>query len=365
MAKISVDLVISAIGQYLDTYLQRNFVELNAIDDIKISDNQVEVSLVLGYPIDSIRQELSRKIAFLIEEAVNISDVKVRIESRINTLLPQHQLLHTLKEIKNIVAISSSKGGVGKSTTAVNLALALAQEGASVGILDADIYGPSQPMMLGVSKGTKPAIQENKYFVPIVRYGIKSMSIGYLLHDDSALAWRGPMASGALTQMLTQTLWGDLDYLVIDLPPGTGDIQLSLSQQAPISGSVVITTPQKIALQDVQKGIAMFKKVDIPVLGIIENMSIHLCQNCGHEEYIFGSGGGEKLATDCGTRLLGSLPLVSQIGKHADNGVPIVAGDPEGTISQIYGALARNVAAQLWSHYSTKIPAPEIILSND
>lgn len=365
MAKISIDLVMNAIGQYLDPYLERNFVELNAIDDIKIGDKQVEINLVLGYPIDGIRQELSRKIASLIEEAISISDVKVRIESRINTLLTQQQQLHTLKEVKNIVAISSSKGGVGKSTTAVNLAVALAQEGASVGILDADIYGPSQPMMLGVSKGTKPAIQENKYFVPIERYGIKSMSIGYLLHDDSALAWRGPMASGALTQMLTQTLWADIDYLVIDLPPGTGDIQLSLSQQAPISGSVVVTTPQEIALQDVQKGIAMFKKVDIPVLGIIENMSIHLCQNCGHKETIFGSGGGEKLATSCGTKLLGSLPLVSQIGKHADNGVPIVEGDPEGTISQSYRALARNIAAQLWNQYLTKRPTPKITLSDD
>lgn len=266
----------------------------------------------------------------------------------------------TMKDVKHIIAVASGKGGVGKSTTSVNLALALAKQGAKVGMVDADVYGPSLPMMLGVSDGTRPEVFEQKFFVPVEAQGIKSMSMGYLATEQTPMVWRGPMASGALLQILTQTLWGELDYLVVDMPPGTGDIQLTLAQKAQLSGAVIVTTPQDIALLDARKAIEMFRKVNIPILGIVENMAVHSCSQCGHQEHIFGEGGGERVAAEYGTEVLGALPLSLDIREQADSGKPSVMSDPNGTAATAYGQIASKVAAILADKAS---PAgPEIVI---
>lgn len=253
----------------------------------------------------------------------------------------------TLGQVKHIIAVASGKGGVGKSTTAVNLALALAAESARVGILDADIYGPSQPLMLGIAANQRPRVVEQKFFAPVEARGLKSMSMGYLATEQTPMVWRGPMASGALTQMLTQTLWGELDYLVVDMPPGTGDIQLTLAQAASLSGAVIVTTPQDIALLDARKGIEMFQKVKIPVLGIVENMSMHICSNCGHGEPVFGDGGGAKVAAEYQAEFLGALPLELSIRQLTDAGRPPVAAEPDGAVARRYREIARKVMAGL------------------
>ncbi len=252
-----------------------------------------------------------------------------------------------LAQVKHIIAVASGKGGVGKSTTAVNLVLALVAEGLKAGILDADIYGPSQPMMLGVAEGTQPKVVNGNAFLPVEAHGIKSMSIGYLVTEKTPMVWRGPMAGSALVQMLTQTLWGELDVLVVDMPPGTGDIQLTLAQKARVAGAVIVTTPQDIALLDARKGIEMFRKVEIPVLGIVENMALHICSSCGHSDAIFGEGGGQRVAQEYGTTLLGSLPLDRRIREEGDSGRPVVVGAPQGEIAAAYGVIARNLIAAL------------------
>lgn len=272
----------------------------------------------------------------------------------------QDVLQDTLKDVKHIIAVASGKGGVGKSTTSVNLALALAKQGAKVGMVDADVYGPSLPMMLGVSDGTRPEVFEQKFFVPVEAQGIKSMSMGYLATEQTPMVWRGPMASGALLQILTQTMWGDLDYLVVDMPPGTGDIQLTLAQKAQLSGAVIVTTPQDIALLDARKAIEMFRKVNIPILGIVENMAVHSCSQCGHQEHIFGEGGGERVAAEYGTEVLGSLPLSLEIREQADSGKPSVMSDPNGAAATAYGQIASKVAAILVDKASPG--GPEIVI---
>tara|TARA_R110001592_G_scaffold363341_1_gene684486 strand:- start:111261 stop:112091 length:831 start_codon:yes stop_codon:yes gene_type:complete len=265
-----------------------------------------------------------------------------------------------LAGIKHIIAVASGKGGVGKSTTSVNLALALAQQGNNVGIVDADIYGPSLQMMLGVAEGTRPDIVEQKFFVPVEALGVKSMSMGYLVTEQTPVVWRGPMATGALMQLLNQTLWGELDYLVVDMPPGTGDIQLTLAQQAKLSGAVIVTTPQDIALLDARKAIEMFHKVNIPVLGVVENMAVHSCSQCGHQEHIFGEGGGQKVASEYKTEVLGALPLSLDIRQQADAGKPSVISHPEGAAAKAYGQIASKVAALLAGQSSPG--GPEIII---
>ncbi len=268
-----------------------------------------------------------------------------------------------MQEIKHIIAVASGKGGVGKSTTAVNLALALSANGAEVGLLDADIYGPSQQIMLGIAEGTRPQQKDGKWLLPVEAHGLRTMSMGYLVTEKTPMVWRGPMAGGALQQMLEQTLWGELDYLVIDMPPGTGDIQLTLSQKASVAGAVIVTTPQDIALLDARKGIEMFAKVGIPVLGVVENMAVHICSQCGHSEHIFGAAGGERIATEYGVPLLGSLPLSLAIRESTDGGQPSVVADPEAAESVVYRQVAERVAAALAG--SGPRSGPEIVISND
>ncbi len=273
------------------------------------------------------------------------------------------QKLENLAGVKKIVAISSGKGGVGKSTVTANLAAALSVQGLRVGVLDADIYGPSQAMMFGVPAGTRPKTAEEKYFIPVVAHGIQTMSISYLIDEDTPMVWRGPMVSSALQQLLMQTQWDDLDLLLIDMPPGTGDIQLTLSQKVPVDGAIVVTTPQDIALLDAKKGIEMFRKVDIPVLGIIENMSVHVCSNCGHVDPIFGEGGGDKMAEQYQTKLLGQLPLAMPIRVQADSGTPIVLAEPESEYANLYQRVAAVVSEVLANH--TQAEAPFINIMDD
>lgn len=270
-----------------------------------------------------------------------------------------------MQNIKNIVAVASGKGGVGKSTTTVNLALAMAAEGYRVGILDADIYGPSMGTMLGVAQSTRPEPSGENAMRPVVAHGLEVMSIAFLIDDSQPMVWRGPMASGALQQLITQTHWSDLDYLFVDMPPGTGDIQLTISQKVPVSGAVIVTTPQDIALLDARKGIEMFRKVDIPVLGIVENMSVHICSNCGHTEAIFGSGGGEELSRTYEAPLVGQLPLKLAIREAVDSGKPTLVADPQGAESEIYRSIVRQLAEGLKARGEQKTAMPNISISTD
>lgn len=270
-----------------------------------------------------------------------------------------------MNAIKHIIAVASGKGGVGKSTTAVNLALALKARGHSVGLLDADIYGPSQQVMLGVAEGTRPEQKDGQYLIPVMAHGLKTMSMGYLVTDRTPMVWRGPMAGGALAQMLEQTLWGELDYLVIDMPPGTGDIQLTLSQKAKVAGAVIVTTPQDIALMDAKKGIEMFRKVDIPILGVVENMAVHICSECGHAEHIFGADGGQRIAGEYGVALLGSLPLSLAIREQTDSGLPTVLADPESAATATYLEIADAIDVALAAAGQADQGFPAINISDD
>jgi len=271
-----------------------------------------------------------------------------------------------MNEIKHIIAVASGKGGVGKSTTAVNLALALKALGKRVGLLDADIYGPSQQLMLGVAPDVRPEQQGGQYLLPVLAHGLKTMTMGYLVTERTPMVWRGPMAGGALAQMLEQTLWGELDYLVIDMPPGTGDIQLTLSQKATLSGAVIVTTPQDIALLDAQKGVEMFRKVDVPILGIIENMAVHICSECGHREHIFGARGGERIAADYGVPLLASLPLALSIREQTDAGNPTVIAEPDSPVTALYLEAAAAVESAVAAQGEDAVRHfPEITISDD
>jgi ATP-binding protein involved in chromosome partitioning len=285
-----------------------------------------------------------------------VSNVSVEIATRIVSHAVQRGV-QLLPKVKNVIAIASGKGGVGKSTTTANLALALAAEGASVGILDADIYGPSQPMMMGISG--RPESVDGQTMEPMENYGVQVMSIGFLVDDDQAMIWRGPMATQALDQLLRQTNWRELDYLLVDMPPGTGDIALTLSQRVPLTGAVIVTTPQDIALLDAKKGLKMFEKVGVPILGVVENMAIYHCPNCGHSEHIFGADGGRRMATEYGVDYLGGLPLTLSIREQADSGRPSVVADPDGEIAATYRAVARQIAVKVAlkaKDFSAKFP---------
>jgi ATP-binding protein involved in chromosome partitioning len=330
---MNIDEVKKILAEVIDIHTGESIAKnLDSVD----GDN---IKLTLNYPAASYH-------SVLIDEIVSkIPNAKVEIATKINTYTTQAGV-EKLPEVKNIIAVASGKGGVGKSTTAVNLALALQAEGAKVAILDADIYGPSQPRMLGV-KDIKPETSGEGKLLPVLGCGMQSMSIGYLVDEENPMIWRGPMVTQALEQMLRDTLWRKVDYMVIDLPPGTGDIQLTMSQKIPVSGSVVVTTPQDIALIDAKKGLKMFEKVNIPILGIVENMSMHICSNCGHEEEIFGVGGGKAMAEEAGAAFLGALPLEKDIRLNVDNGMPSVAKEPNGRIAEIYKEIARKTAAKL------------------
>ncbi len=333
--------------------------QIGRIESVTVDAGKVAVVLELAVPADSLEQPLSDAVWEALRGLPGVESVSVDIgwRSPEGAVADESQ---RIPNVRNIIAVASGKGGVGKSTTAVNLALALQAEGAKVGILDADIYGPSIPAMLGVGE-QRPEVVEQKAMRPNIGHGIASMSMGYLVTEQTPLAWRGPMASGALLQMLQQTLWPELDYLIIDMPPGTGDIQLTLSQKVPVTGAVIVTTPQDIALLDAKKGVEMFHKVHVPVLGVVENMATHICSNCGHEEHIFGEGGGEQLASQYGTRLLGSLPLSLSIRQQADGGCPTVAADAESAEAQTYRQIALQVAAALAVSVSqTQAPVIEI-----
>jgi len=334
------------VEDFVDPYLGRTWGELGA----RVLSSGNRVSVTLGYPAAGMQAELQDRLSQFLG-----SD----IELEVHFTAPRGR---GFEHVKHVVAVASGKGGVGKSTTAVNLALALDAEGAKVGLLDADIYGPSQGMMLGVAQGKRPVVKDGNLFEPIRAHGLKAMSMSFLVNDDTAMVWRGPMASGALQQILTQTLWEDLDYLIVDMPPGTGDIQLTLSQKAPVSGAVIVTTPQDIALLDAVKGIEMFSKVDIPVLGIVENMSLHRCPECGHVSHLFGAGGGSRVAADLGVPLLAELPLDMSIREQADGGQPTVRAAPDSDISRMYRNAARHMAARLWNGETA---APKISMVDD
>ncbi len=330
----------------------------NAADIAEVEGDTVR--LTVGYPIAQVRSAVEAEIRSKFEAEglkVNLSLVQ-----SIPSLQPQNAV-QRIEGVKNIIAVASGKGGVGKSTTAVNLALALAYEGAQVGILDADIYGPSVPQMLGLGS-QRPEVVGGNAIQPLKAHGIQAVSMGSLVTENTPMIWRGPMVSGALKQLLTQTLWEDVDYLIVDMPPGTGDIQLTLSQSVPVSASVIVTTPQDIALLDAKKGIEMFRKVSIPVLGVVENMAVHICSNCGHKEAIFGENGGERLAQEFGTPLLGRLPLEMAIREQVDQGRPPLVADPDSPVSQIYRDIASKIATQLWVQ-STQAAGPEISFEDD
>ncbi|MDO9214412.1 MAG: iron-sulfur cluster carrier protein ApbC [Methylococcales bacterium] len=344
------------LRQFIDPHHGVDLVTAKSVKSIVIDGANVTVKLELGYPAKSYIDTLKSEVEQYLKTLAGVENVSVEVSVKIVSHAVQ-QALKPNPHIKNMIAVASGKGGVGKSTTAVNLALALAAEGANVGILDADIYGPSVPTMLGLSG--LPESEDKKTMMPKVAYGIQTMSIGYLVPEDQAMIWRGPMVTNALQQLLRDTNWKDLDYLIIDLPPGTGDIQLTLAQQIPVSGAVIVTTPQDIALIDAQRGLGMFAKVNVPVLGIVENMSIHICSNCGHEEAIFGTGGGAVMAESNQVDFLGALPLDIAIRMNADSGKPTVVADPDSRAAKIYQQIARTTAAKLAlkaKDFSSKFP---------
>ncbi len=342
-----------------------NSIELEAISrplgkigrvlNVNNTGDQVSATIELGIPADSVLQSIRAQIEAALREETGVKTVDVDISTKITSHAVQGNL-KPVQGIKNIIAIASGKGGVGKSTVAVNVALALSREGASVGVLDADIYGPSQPHMLGLT-GEQPISEDGKSMLPLMGHGLQVMSIGFLVDPDQPMVWRGPMVTSALNQLMYQTTWSDLDYLIVDMPPGTGDIQLTLSQKVPVSGAVIVTTPQNIATLDARKGLAMFKKVSIPVLGVVENMSTHICASCGHEEAIFGTGGADKMVTDFEIPLLGRLPLDSRIREQTDSGLPTVIAEPDSEIAAAYRRAAWQIAAAQASQrtdYSSK-----------
>ena len=355
--------VQNALKNLTDPNTKKDFVSGKSVKNIKIGGNDVSLDILLGYPAKSVWGEIKTAVEAHLKSALpGVGKVEANVASKVVPHAVQRGV-KLVDGVKNIIAVASGKGGVGKSTTAVNLALALAAEGARVGVLDADIYGPSQPTMLGISGN--PDSTDGKSMQPMSNHGLQVMSIGFLIDADTPMVWRGPMVTQALEQLLHQTRWDNLDYLVVDLPPGTGDVQLTLAQKVPVTGAVIVTTPQDIALMDARKGLKMFEKVDVKILGIVENMSTHICSQCGHEEHIFGAGGGEKMCAAHNTEFLGSLPLDIHIREQADSGKPTVVADPDGKLSKVYKQIARRVAVKIADMAQDHSAAfPKIVVQN-
>lgn len=363
MTSIDRSAVEQALTRYQDPYLKTDLLSAGCLQSLQITDGRVSVELLLGYAADNLVKGIEQMLTVALEDVPGVESAQVKVGWAVQAA-PSQGAIPALANVKNIIAVASGKGGVGKSTTSVNLALALAKEGARVGVLDADIYGPSMGLMLGLPSGTRPQVRDQKWFVPPQAHGVQVMTMAFLADDNTPMAWRGPMVSGALLQLLTQTAWDDLDYLIVDMPPGTGDIQLTLAQKVPVTGSVIVTTPQDIALLDARKGIEMFGKVNIPVLGVVENMAVHICSNCGHAEHLFGEGGGVRLAEEYGVELLGSMPLSMMIREQADGGTPTVVAEPECQISLLYQDMARHVAARIAGR-AAHSSVPHISISDD
>ncbi|MES3020771.1 MAG: iron-sulfur cluster carrier protein ApbC [Pseudomonadota bacterium] len=360
---ITVEDVKAALAAVIDPNTQKDFVSSKSVKNIKLDGADVALDIELGYPAKSQFDAIRAAAEAAVQALPGAGKVSVNVYSKIISHTVQRGL-KIMPNVKNIIAVASGKGGVGKSTTAVNLALALASEGASVGVLDADIYGPSQPMMLGING--RPETADGKTMEPLENHGLQVSSIGFMIDPDEPMVWRGPMVTQALTQLLEQTNWRNLDYLIVDMPPGTGDIQLTLSQKVPVTGAVIVTTPQDIALLDARKGLKMFEKVGIPILGVVENMSTHICSNCGHNEAIFGHGGGAKMCADFGVDFLGALPLTMTIREQTDSGRPTVVAEPDGPVAAIYKDIARKVAikiAEKAKDMTSKFPS--IVIKND
>ena len=360
---ITLETVREALSSVIDPNAGKDFIATKSVKNIKIDGANVSLDIELGYPAKSQIEPLRAAVVTSLSALPGVGQVSANVYIKIVAHAAQGGV-KLIPNVRNIIAVASGKGGVGKSTTAANLALALAAEGANVGLLDADIYGPSQPLMMGVSG--KPDSKDGKTMEPLEAHGLQIASIGFMIDPDQPMVWRGPMVTQALQQLLELTNWRDLDYLVVDMPPGTGDIQLTLSQKVPVTGAVIVTTPQDIALLDARKGLKMFEKVGIPILGIIENMSVHICSQCGHAEAIFGEGGGAKMCADFGVPFLGALPLTMSIREQADSGRPTVVADPEGPVAQIYQKIARKLAvavADKAKDLSGKFPT--IVVKND
>jgi len=357
---LSENALLDALKPVLDPNTGKDFVSTKQVRNLRIDGGDVSFDVELGYPAQSQVAGLRKALVAAARTVAGVDNVSVNINWKITAHAVQRGVA-LLPRVKNVIAVASGKGGVGKSTTTVNLALALAAEGAKVGILDADIYGPSQPKMMGLSG--RPETEDGQSMMPLANHGVEVMSIGFLVDEDQAMIWRGPMATQALDQLLRQTNWGDLDYLLVDMPPGTGDIALTLSQRVPLTGAVIVTTPQDIALIDAKKGLAMFEKVGVPILGIVENMAVYCCPNCGHTEHIFGADGGKRMAEQYQVDFLGSLPLNLSIREQADLGLPTVAADPDGELAGLYKAVARTVAVKVAlkaKDYSAKFPSISI-----
>ncbi len=363
-ASAELTAIEAEIGRFFEPNLRQTLAEAKAVRTVELQPNALRVRLELGLPVGGYAEEFTAALAAQLHTAgLLVPPLDLQLEARISAHAVQRGLT-PLPGIKNVVAVASGKGGVGKSTVAVNLALAWAAQGARVGLLDADIYGPSQPIMLGL-QGERPSSRDGKRLQPLRAHGIVAMSVGFLVDAEQPMVWRGPMVTSALNQLLADTDWGELDYLVVDMPPGTGDIQLTLSQRVPVSGAVIVTTPQDIALADARKGLRMFEKVNVPVLGIVENMGVHVCSNCGHAEHVFGAGGGERMATQYGVQLLGSLPLDARIREEADGGKPSVVAAPGSLRSQAYLSLARRTAGELARRSRDRSAAfPKIIVED-
>jgi len=354
--------VQAALKEITDPNTGKDYVTGKEARNIRIDGDNVTLDVLLGYPAKTQVEPIRKQVVAKLKAIPGIGSVTANVTIKIVSHAVQRGV-KLIPGVKNIIAVASGKGGVGKSTTAVNLALALAAEGASVGMLDADIYGPSQPTMLGIHG--RPESKDGKSLEPMEGHGIQAMSIGFLIDVETPMVWRGPMVTQALEQLINETKWRDIDYMVVDLPPGTGDIQLTLAQRVPVTGAIIVTTPQDIALMDARKGLKMFEKVNIPILGIVENMSLHICSKCGHEEHMFGEGGGARMSKDYGVELLGALPLDINIREQADSGKPTVVADPDGRVAEIYRRIARRVAVKIAEKQQDHSAAfPKIVVQN-